>query len=664
MNYDMIMAKTKKSVDNRKGRGARRWLLITWLLVTLSIGLWGPVGWAQETGDITSVSPQLASELLRYFPAVTGEVIKVDGRHVYVDLGAKDEVWMGLSLSVFRQGEALKHPSTGAIVGHDERPLGQITLVRLSENHSVGVYIQEEAGETVQPGDKARLTSGRIHLSLLPPVGPLPTGVTPTALSTQLRGDLEATGRFRVEGAERVNAWLLERGVTPDAAVQSPYLQRLTKSLKTPYVVQPTLKAAQGQSILALRLLAATQTEPVAVASAVLSGGGEAAVADAPSSVKAVPAPVPTPAPSSSDKFGGLFRQPLQTQLGGTPWNLTEGMTELHRFSDELIGFDAGDPDGDGRVEVVIATESRISLYQLNEQNLQLIDAFKASKRGRLISAQFIQLGPGSPLGIVVNQQVDTEGVDSFILALQGQRLAYWQKHIDETLLALDSDGDGVNDRIWGQRVDETEFFSRDRVREYVPGNGKLQFQNNRRVPYPFRATGAALVRLAAGPEAGRDLVFVDERNRLRVYRGKEKIWQSADYVGGSYAEAQLGQSGEVDILIGKIITKSFFFEPIPEAVDVDGDGVEEIFLIRNGSTLGGVIPNRTRYTSGDVALLRAGPYGYSLTPVSPKFDGMVSGLSVVPTPTLGILLAVTKRRGVLGRKKQTIIFLSRFPLS
>jgi hypothetical protein len=134
--------------------------------------------------------------------------------------------------------------------------------------------------------------------------------------------------------------------------------------------------------------------------------------------------------------------------------------------------------------------------------------------------------------------------------------------------------------------------------------------------------------------------------------------------VGGSYAQAQLPQGGEMDVQIGELLMNAFPFEPIPEAVDVDGDGVDEVLVIRNGVSLGGVMPNRTWYTTGDVALLRAGPYGYTLSPVSPQFDGMVSGVSVVPSPTPGILIAISKRQGVLGRQQQTLIFLTRLPLS
>ena len=669
MSYD-VMAMTKTVTDDQwhfgayigRHRGLLYWRLwITGLLMCALVGMSG-VG-AQEAGALDAVASQLAAELVRYFPAVTGEVIKVDGKQIYIDLGTKDEVWTGLRLLVFREGEALQHPTTGAVIGHDELQLGEVTLVRLSENHAVGIYVAVDASVSVQPGDKVRLTAGRIDVSLVPSMGPLPANVSQTAANAQLKNALEATGRFRVQGADRVNAWLVERHVAPAAAVESPYLQMLTKSLKTPYLVQPVFKAAQGQSILTLRLLAATQTDSVAETSAVLTGTGESVASTSPPST-IVPVPLTPDAQDTQDNLGGLFRQPLMAQPGGLPWNLAEGMIEIYRFEDELIALDAGDPNGDGQVEVVLATEDRVTLYQLSGQTLQLIDVVHADKLGHFMSAQLVQLDAGSSVGIVVNYQVGTESIESFVLALQGQKLVYWQKRIYETLLAVDHNGDGTNDRIWGQPFDETRFFFRETVHEYLPGNGQLQLQTNLKVPYTFRATGAALAGLGAGAETERHLVLIDERNHLQVYRGKDKLWQSSDFVGGSYAQAQLPQGGEMDVQIGELLMNAFPFEPIPEAVDVDGDGVDEVLVIRNGVSLGGVMPNRTWYTTGDVALLRAGPYGYTLSPVSPQFDGMVSGVSVVPSPTPGILIAISKRQGVLGRQQQTLIFLTRLPLS
>ncbi len=132
MSYD-VMAKIKIVIGNR--RPLNPWsqsvphsigsLLVAGVL--MCIWRWGVWKWRRRRLDtLVSVAAQLSAELVRYFPSVTGDVIKVDGKHIYIDLGAKDEVWIGLRLLLFREGEALTHPTTGAVVGHDELQLGEI----------------------------------------------------------------------------------------------------------------------------------------------------------------------------------------------------------------------------------------------------------------------------------------------------------------------------------------------------------------------------------------------------------------------------------------------------------------------------------------------------------------------------------------------------------
>jgi hypothetical protein len=293
----------------------------------------------------------------------------------------------------------------------------------------------------------------------------------------------------------------------------------------------------------------------------------------------------------------------------------------------------------------------------LQGQQLALIDAFKASRQGTFISAQFLRLGDASPLGIVVNHQVSQDGIDAFILSLQDGKLGFWQRHAYETLLAVDSDGDGLNDKVWGQALDEETFFRRGRVRRYRPGKHQLEFQDAWVIPYAFRATGAALAQLQ--DKSARQLIFIDEKRRLQIYRDQEKVWESPTQVGGSDAYAELPQTGELDFRIGDVLKQSFPFEPIPVTVDLDGDGIEEVLVIRNSASLGGVLPNRTQFRSGDVAVLRTGPYGHSLSPISPEFDGTVSGLAIAPSRQPSLFVAVTKSQGLLGQTQQTIVFLS-----
>jgi hypothetical protein len=83
------------------------------------------------------------------------------------------------------------------------------------------------------------------------------------------------------------------------------------------------------------------------------------------------------------------------------------------------------------------------------------------------------------------------------------------------------------------------------------------------------------------------------------------------------------------------------------------------VLVIRNSASLGGVLPNRTQFRSGDVAVLRAGPYGYALSPISPEFDGTVSGLAIAPSRQPSVFVAMMKSQGLLEQKQQTIVFLS-----
>ena len=92
---------------------------------------------------------------------------------------------------------------------------------------------------------------------------------------------------------------------------------------------------------------------------------------------------------------------------------------------------------------------------------------------------------------------------------------------------------------------------------------------------------------------------------------------------------------------------------------DFDGDGIDEVLVPQNQGRLG-VVPNLNLYSGGHVVLMRQTPQGFTLSPISPGFDGLVSGVAVLKGRTPGILVAVSKREGVLKQRKQTILYLNR----
>lgn len=627
--------------------------------------MWPCLTLTQVSYDFDAAASDVAGQLAQRFPHLRGEVVDVQGEQLYLSLGARDQVLEGMRLSVFREGEELTSPSTGEVLGRLEEDLGTVTVTQVAETYAVAALTDSVGGVAVQAGDKVRITAGHLSLGLLPVMDQTAHEMPLTALADAVQRGLNATGRFHVAPRARLTIWLLEHGLSPGDVLAPEFMSEATKAMGVVYIAQPVLRDAGDTTVVELRLFAPAQPQtPVTTALAILSEAAPmvqrlvsppvpqppaAAVSAPPTSPDSPPAAaVPTaPAPT-----GNLTT--LQSLLSADPLALEKRYMPLAQFPTGLRGFDTADIDGDGQTELVLLSGTQVSLYHVHENQLAPIASYSDRRPGALLSAQLVRLGDARTPGVVVNRyNPSRKGMDSFFLVLQGRQLVRQQKGLSDILLAVDADGDGVNDSIWGQRFDGKDFFRRGQVRQYDLQNGRLKRQGKLALPNGFRATGAALAQL--GAPGSRQLVFVDERHNLQVYDGKTRRWKSAASVGGSYVFAAL------DIRSSPQVAEQaqFDFEAIPAVADFDGDGVDEVLVPHNQARLG-MMPNLNLYSGGHVVMMRQTPQGFTLSPVSPEFDGVVSGVAVLKGRTPGILVAVSKREGVLKQKKQTILYLSR----
>src|SRR5262249_60968490 len=134
------------------------------------------------------------------------------------------------------------------------------------------------------------------------------------------------------------------------------------------------------------------------------------------------------------------------------------------------------------------------------------------------------------------------------------------------------------------------------------------------RVPNTFRATGGTLASIA-GKET-RALVFVDEYQRLRVSLGADDTWRSSSPVGGgSFLKLELLKAGTT---ARSPRTEFINIEPVPVAVDLDGDGIEEIVVPQN-------------QLEGHLGVLFRGPAGYRFQSINSGFEGTITALGAIP---------------------------------
>ncbi|MGH2392460.1 MAG: hypothetical protein ACRDGH_03055, partial [Candidatus Limnocylindria bacterium] len=143
---------------------------------------------------------------------------------------------------------------------------------------------------------------------------------------------------------------------------------------------------------------------------------------------------------------------------------------------------------------------------------------------------------------------------------------------------------------------------------------------------------------------AERVLAFVDEQSRLVVANtvGQE-VWRSQSAVGGGFTWGQTRIS-----MLNMQVDKVFKMEPNPLAVDLDGDGVQEIVVPMN------------QEERGRIAVVYRGPAGFRMQVVDSGFEGLVSGVGAIPgdsSPTL--VAAVLRRKGLLKTGGDTQIIIT-----
>jgi hypothetical protein len=97
----------------------------------------------------------LAGKFRQRFPLLEGVVVKAEGKRVFVDLGSKQAIKRYMKLILFREGEVLKHPDTGRVLGADTETLGEARVEEVSEDLSQATLLAPATAAAVKQLDRA-----------------------------------------------------------------------------------------------------------------------------------------------------------------------------------------------------------------------------------------------------------------------------------------------------------------------------------------------------------------------------------------------------------------------------------------------------------------------------------------------------------------------------
>ncbi len=576
----------------------------------------------------------LIDQIVAAFPVVSGDVVEVQGSRVTLSAGRSAGVLRGLALEVYREGREIKHPRTGRVLGRAEDMVGRAIVEQVFDGYSTAAF----EGTGIVAGDRVRTTPGKIRVSVVPLTSGGVREPQVEAVISEIYDGLNRSGRFAVQLGEQVGPWLRQQGITPDDFLRGRGAADAARTFKLDTMVAVHVKLVERKPFMDVRLFTGERAD-VAVSTAMF----------VPSSIK----PAQTGRFSSSDRVqGAAERKPrslLARLLGG---DLEPGrysadaasipLVEIGRVDFSVVSMDVAVAPKDAIPRVALTDSDNVFVYRI--ENRALVPEWTYSTRtfGRVYSIQLADLLGDGSLQVIVNRFDPRAGLRSAVIGLRNGKPAPLVNEADQFLLAVDEKGTGVKQALWAQPYSQEHFFTRGRVDKVVVRDGALVRERSVIVPENLRLTGAALAAVMTKDQ--RVLAYVDENNRLRVASDGQELWSSGSQVGSG------GPKIEVERYIERG-GRSYFYqlEPIPLALDLDGDGLQEIVIPQN-------------QIEGMLVVVYRGPAGLRLQQLNSGFEGIISSLGGFVNPDGGtptLVAAVIRHKNILKTSGSTQLIMT-----
>lgn len=610
-------------------------LLAVALLVVLGSGPAFAQSSAPAPANVPPVSlSALIDQARALFPTVDGDVIEVQGTALTVSAGRAAGAVPGLVVEVYREGREIKHPRTGQVLGRAEEAVGRAVVTRVFDGYAQATL----QGTGAAVGDRIRTLPGKTRLTILALAGPGVKEPMVEAVVGELYDGLNRTERFSVGLGEQVLPWMRQQGITPEQFLAGRGVADAARVFKIEHLLLVHLTTVERKPFMDVRLYSAERADAALTAAMFV-----------PSSIK----PVQPGRFSASDRAlrDAPERKPrslLAKLLGG---DLESGkysagdsaipLVEVGRVDFPVVSMDVA--LGADRVPRVTLTDSdRVFVYRIENRTLVPEWSYTTRAMGRVISVQLADLLSDGTLQVVVNRFDSRMGLTSSVLGVKKGKPVEIAKETNTFLLAVDEKGAGIKQTLWSQPYSHETFFSNGRVEKVAIRDGGFVVEQKVIVPDNFRLTGATMAALQGKDQ--RLLVYIDERSRLRVAAGPEEVWSSASVVGGSVQKIEVERQTERG-------GRSFFyqFEPLPLAIDLDGDGVQEVVIPQN-------------QVEGMVVVVFRGPAGLRLQQLNTGFEGLISGLGGFPGEDGGsatLIAAVVRHKNVFKTAGQTQIIMT-----
>ena len=563
-------------------------------------GASGPVSSAPMTA--------LVEQLLDLFPKFQGEVLEAQGDTLTLGAGVRAGARVGLEVEVYREGREIKHPRTGEILGRAEDVLGTARITQAQETLSVA---QAPAGLQIKPGDRFRVSSAKVKIVLLPLLGSLRETLVETATQEMVER-LASTGRFQVTMGDSINVYLAQQRITASDFLGGKGVREASQQFKADNILAVYFTRAQGKPFMDVRFFSAPRPDPAVTTSFFVPPSTLRAANPGPRFSQGGPANPPQARPRT------LLQRLLGGQMEAGSYSTGENslpLREVAKFNFPVLAMDIAVAPADKLPHMVVSDGDQIYMYRIVNQKIEPEWTKSVRSLGKVFSLQLADLNGDGQLEVIGNRYAPRVGLNAFVLETKDGKPSFAIEYVTDFLFAVDLKGEGVKQTLWMQRYSPEDFFTLGQADQMTLKDGKLTTDKTVRVPGTFRPMGAAFSNVMG--KDTRSLALIDEFNRLQIVNEGEELWRSSTQVGGGYQTVEL-----VGAVRSSRMDRSKFFkmEPTPLAVDLDGDGIDELIVPQN------------LVREGLLAVVFKGPAGFRLQSINSGFEGGITCLGAFKT--------------------------------
>ncbi len=542
---------------------------------------------------------RLVSQIESVFPPLEGYVIAVEGSGLTLDLRQGMAVKKGDRLKLIRYGRELFHPVTKKKVGRKETDLGEVEVLEVRKDYSLARALDP----TVLPkeGDGGRSPFQKLSFLVAPPQVKSKKKINVDRLRYNLESRINQHPRFEVPAFD-LGLWMIDEKLNIKSALQSKNLKRLLRKVQADFILVPSVRTVKGKMALNYKLVSALDGSLKKHAS-ILSE-------DLPAS----------DAPRERERG---------TQTSFKQKKELFKFVGKQEFPYEVIDFDVGDLNGDGKDEFVLIDRYRVMIFENKKGRLKRISTVKTSK----IANHFLAVDVGDINGngrdeIFVTNQVG-DSLESFALETRPKQKGFRYIWKDANLYFRIIQPMGKRSILMSQSPGYQDPFEGP-IRRVLFKNGKYRQGPKLNTPSIY-GTHFILYGLTQQDLNGNGItetIVLDNKYHLRVYSSNGRlVVKSSDYYGHDPRLIDVGVREDIAGVVRQ--GDPVRFKGRLQFVKFDGERF--LVLPRNYNAGGGFLDNLVIVESSGLVALRVTGEGFEKAFESSKQKGFLGTYRVIP---------------------------------